>query len=235
MTSVPNGPNFQRPTYLHTKGRLVHTASMQSIEHDLKSSRDPDAIVALHADGTRFCTHVGVQAAEGGSGPAAGRDVMTTADQLPLVTALPVEHLFDMHVDLQSAQPIPTPLGSRMTFITTGGAIDGPKLRGELLPGGGDWLVLGTDGVGRVDVRATIRTHDGALIHYESRGVIKIPADGVDRLATGEFLPFDETYVRTTPTFETADERYAWLSGVVALGYNVLSPDVIDYRVYRVL
>jgi hypothetical protein len=162
---------------------------------------------------------------------------MTTAtavDQLPLVTALPVEHLFDMHVDLQPAHPIPTPVGTRMTFITTGGVIDGPMLRGELLPGGGDWLVLGSDGVGRVDVRATLCTHDGALIHYESRGIIKIPADGLQRLAAGEVLPFAETYVRTTPTFETADERYAWLSEVVALGYNILSPNHIDYRIYRV-
>lgn len=163
---------------------------------------------------------------------------MTTAtpvDQLPLVTALPVEHLFDMHVDLQPAQPIPTPVGTRMTFITTGGVVEGPKLRGELLPGGGDWLILGSDGVGRVDVRATLRTHDGVLIHYESRGVIKIPADGMQRLAAGEVLPFEETYVRTTPKFETADERYAWLSEVVAVGYNILSPNHIDYRIYRVL
>ncbi len=61
---------------------------------------------------------------------------MTTAtpvDQLPLVTSLPVEHLFDMHVNLQPAQPIATPVGARITFITTGGAIDGPRLRGELL------------------------------------------------------------------------------------------------------
>ena len=72
---------------------------------------------------------------------------MTTrdaADQLPLVTALPVEHLFDMHVNLQPAQPIATPVGARMTFITTGGIIDGPKLHGELLPGGGDWLLAGS-------------------------------------------------------------------------------------------
>jgi hypothetical protein len=157
------------------------------------------------------------------------------ADQLPLVTALPVEHLFDMHVNLQPAQAIPTPVGTRMTFITTGGVIDGPKLRGELLPGGGDWLLVGSDGVGRADIRATIRTHDGALIHYESRGIIKVPADGLQRLAAGELLPFDETYVRTTPKFETADERYAWLSEVVAVGYNVLSPNHIDYRIYRVL
>jgi prepilin signal peptidase PulO-like enzyme (type II secretory pathway) len=41
--------------------------------------------------------------------------------------------------------------------------------------------------------------------------------------------------VRTTPKFETADERYAWLSEVVALGYNILSPNHIDYRIYQVL
>ena len=157
------------------------------------------------------------------------------ADQLPLVDALPVEHLFDMHVDLEPAQPIPTPVGTRMTFIVKRGVIDGPKLRGEILPGGGDWLLLGSDGVGRADIRATIRTHDDALIHYEARGMIKVPTDGLARLGAGEVLPFDETYVRTTPKFETADERYAWLSEIVALGYNILSPNHIDYRIYKVL
>jgi Protein of unknown function (DUF3237) len=163
---------------------------------------------------------------------------MTTAtpvDQLPLVDALPAEHLFDMHVNLAPAQPITTPVGLRMTFITTGGVIDGPKLQGDVLPGGGDWLLIGADGVGRVDVRATIRTRDDVLIHYEARGIIKIPADGLDRLAAGGVLPFGDTYVRTTPKFETADERYAWLSEVVAVGYNILSPNHIDYRIYRVL
>jgi Protein of unknown function (DUF3237) len=159
----------------------------------------------------------------------------TPVDQLPRVEALPVEHLFDMHIELQPAQPISTPLGARMTFITTGGRIDGPRLHGEVLPGGGDWLVIGSDGAGRVDVRATLRTHDGVLVHYEARGIIKIPADGLARLAAGEVLPFDETYVRTTPTFETADDRYAWLSEIVTVGYNVLSPNHIDYRIYRLL
>ncbi len=159
----------------------------------------------------------------------------TASDQLPLVTALPVQHLLDMHVDLQPAQAIPTPVGRRMTFIISGGVIEGPKLRGMLLPGGGDWLTVGDDGSGRIDVRATLRTHDGALIHYESRGIVKIPADGVQRLAAGQVLPFAETYVRTTPKFETGDERYAWLSEVVAVGYNILSHNHIDYRIYWVL
>ena len=66
-------------------------------------------------------------------------------------------------------------------------------------------------------------------------GIIKIPADGLERLAAGELLSFEETYVRTTPKFETADERYAWLAEVVAVGYNILSPNHIDYRIYWVL
>lgn len=86
-----------------------------------------------------------------------------------------------------------------------------------------------------MDVRATLRTHDGTLIHCEARGIITIPAGGLERLAAGETLPFQEIYVRTTPTFETSDERCAWLNSVVAVGYNILSPNHIDYRVYRVL
>ncbi|HEX7427605.1 MAG TPA: DUF3237 domain-containing protein [Mycobacterium sp.] len=159
----------------------------------------------------------------------------TPADQLPLFDRLPAEHLFDMYVELQPAQLISTTLGTRLTFITKGGVIEGPRLQAELLPGGGDWMLVGADQIGRVDVRATLRTHDGALIHYETRGVIKVPADGLDRLAAGEVLPFEETYVRTTPKFETADDRYTWLNEIVAVGYNVLSPGRIDYRIYQLL
>jgi Protein of unknown function (DUF3237) len=156
-------------------------------------------------------------------------------NDLPLLTELPVEHLCDFSVDLEPAQLIGTPVGARMTFVAKGGLVEGPRIKGELLPGGGDWLMVGADSIGRVDVRATVRTDDGALIHYESRGVIKIPADGLERLANGERLPFSETYVRTTPKFETADERYAWLNELVVVAYNELAPDHIDYRMYRVL
>jgi hypothetical protein len=163
---------------------------------------------------------------------------MTTAtaaapllDRLPH-SALPADHLLDLRVDLEPALPIATAVGARMVFIAKGGTFEGPRLRGELLPGGGDWLLVGDDRIGRVDVHATLRTDDGALIHYTAGGVIKIPADGLQRLQAGERLPFEETYVRTTPRFETADERYAWLSELVVVGHNELSRDHIDYRMY---
>jgi Protein of unknown function (DUF3237) len=153
----------------------------------------------------------------------------------PVLSDLPVEHLFDMTVELEPAQLIGTAVGNRMTFIAKGGRIEGPKIKGELLPGGGDWLNVGTDLIGRADIRATIRTDDDALIHYTSQGIIKIPAEGVERLAKGERISLEESYVRTTPQFETSDERYAWLSEIVAVSYNELVGNKIEYRIYRVL
>jgi hypothetical protein len=153
----------------------------------------------------------------------------------PKLSELPVEHLCDFKVDLEPVQMIGTPVGTRMVFIAKGGRVEGPELRGEILPGGGDWLLVGDDLIGRVDVRAMVHTDDGALIHYTSRGIIEIPSDGLERLAAGERLPFEETYVRTTPKFETADKRYAWLNRLVVVGYNELSTDHIDYRMYRIL
>jgi Protein of unknown function (DUF3237) len=153
----------------------------------------------------------------------------------PLLDALPVEHLCDLSFDLELGQVIATPLGTRLTFVCKGGRFEGPRFRGEVLPGGGDWVSLGTDGISRMDVRATLRTDEGVLVHYDSHGVLKFPPDGRKRLAAGERLPFDETYVRPTPRFETSDERYAWLCGIVTVGYGEYGLGRIDHRMFRIL
>ena len=154
---------------------------------------------------------------------------------IPLLDHLPVRHLFDMHVELEPAQAIATATGTRLTFIAAGGQVAGPEVNGQVLPGGGDWLRIGNDRVGRVDVKVSLRTDDGVFIHFESGGIVKVPDDGLARLGAGEAVAYDESYVRTTPRFETADERYAWLSQIVTVGYNALSPDHIEYRIYQVL
>lgn len=152
-----------------------------------------------------------------------------------LIKALPVEHLCDLRIDLEPGQLISTPLGKRLTFVVKGGRFDGTRFKGEMLPGGGDWVSLGDDGVSRMDVRATLRTDDGVLIHYESHGILKFPADGRQRLAKGERIGFDESYVRPTPRFETSDERYAWVCAMVTVGYGEYGTGRIDHRLFRIL
>jgi hypothetical protein len=48
-------------------------------------------------------------------------------------------------------------------------------------------------------------------------------------------LSFDESYVRPTPRFETSDERYAWLCGIVTVGYGEYGPGRIDHRMFIIL
>ncbi|WP_374118874.1 DUF3237 family protein [Streptomyces odontomachi] len=40
----------------------------------------------------------------------------------------------------------------------------GPRLHGDLLPGGRDWALFGPDGTMSLEIRLTLRTHHGALL-----------------------------------------------------------------------
>jgi hypothetical protein len=42
---------------------------------------------------------------------------------------------------------------------TEGGKFEGPKLRGEILPGGGDWEIVQSDSTAFLDTRYNLRTH----------------------------------------------------------------------------
>src|SRR5207244_1759752 len=62
------------------------------------------------------------------------------------------------------------PLGRRILFGAAGGTFEGPRLRGEVMPGGGDWALFRADGAMSLDVRLTLRTHDDALVHMTYGG-----------------------------------------------------------------
>lgn len=163
------------------------------------------------------------------------KSAATSIGDLPVLTALPVEHLADMTVELEPIHTVHTLVGDRMVFVAKGGRIEGPRISGELLPGGGDPMLVGTDGIGRVDAHSVIKTDDGVLIYYTGGGVSRYTADGYERLAAGEQIPFGETYIRTTPKFETADDRYTWLNGLVTVTYTMTSSNLVQSRIYAIL
>jgi hypothetical protein len=104
------------------------------------------------------------------------------------------------------------PRGDRLTFPVTGGSFDGDRLRGKVLPGGGDWVIRRPDGVLELDLRITLATDDGALIHMTFEG---IRDDGAP----------SAPYFRTLPRFETADAKYAFLNRLLAVGVGEISAD----------
>jgi Protein of unknown function (DUF3237) len=102
-----------------------------------------------------------------------------------------------------------TPHGPRVTFPVTGGTFEGDRLRGKVLPGGDDWTIRRADGVFELDLRVTLETDDGALIHMTFEGIRDDAAP----------------YFRTLPRFETGAPKYAFLNKLLAVGRGEATPE----------
>jgi len=125
------------------------------------------------------------------------------------------------------------PFGVRRIFDVAGGRVEGERISGRVLPSGGDWLLIGSDGVGRLDVRATLETDDGAYVYAQYYGVLVFDEAVVAALGSGAETAFGESHFMTAPRFETGDPRYAWLNAVVAVGQGRLLPGAVEYRVFE--
>lgn len=95
----------------------------------------------------------------------------------------------------------------------------GDRLNADIVAPGGDWAIPSSDGsIMLLDVRQTLRTDDGALIYVTYQG----------RCDRGR-----GTYT-VAPTFETDDERYAWLNSVQAIGQGRSDGDDLVYNMFEV-
>lgn len=154
---------------------------------------------------------------------------------LPPITT---DHLFDMVVDLAPPLDIGAgPYGRRVVYGSAGGTFTGPALHGEVLPGGGDWALFRPDRAMALDVRLTLRTHDGAQVHMTYGGRWTVPPDlraGVGDPERRHRIDPSRYYFRTTPLFETGASAYAWLNDIVCVGSGYLIEGGIAYRIFRV-
>jgi hypothetical protein len=86
-----------------------------------------------------------------------------------------------LDIELEPLQVFSTGLATRIVAVIRSGRVSG-GLSGEVLPGGGDWMRLGTDRLGRLDVRCTLRLESGELVHMTAGGVADL-SDGVPAAA----------------------------------------------------
>jgi hypothetical protein len=128
-----------------------------------------------------------------------------------------------------------TPHGNRQIIYIKGGTFEGPKVKGVLLPGGGDWFIRRSDGVVEIDVRAALRTDDNHLIYTYFRGINDMTLEVALKLISGEVVDSSKYYYRVTPIIETASKKYGWLNRIVTIGIGKLTPAGTTYRIYTVL
>ena len=147
-----------------------------------------------------------------------------------------LEKLMTYHADLRVPQPVGEgPFGNRMIVEVTGGWFEGARFKGAFLTCGGDWLLAHADGYGRLDVRGTLLTDDGAHIYMQYSGIIQL-TDGVMAVLGGGDTSTDygDQNFFTAPRFETGDARYQWINRIqsVSEGRVVAGPSV-EYNVYQ--
>ena len=117
--------------------------------------------------------------------------------------------------------------GTRVIFEVASAQVKGDRLRAEMTgAAAADWQLIGPEGTATLDVRATLRTDDGAIIFMQCNG--KSPSDS----SQGVQLP---ATIYVAPRFETGDERYAWLNRIQAVGKGTIHEDLsLDYEWYEV-
>jgi hypothetical protein len=147
------------------------------------------------------------------AGCAPGPHAIPAAPSTDRSTAMRSRPLMTLRLDTAPTQNIGAgPHGVRVTFPVVGGSFEGERLRGKVLAGGDDWTVKRPDGVVELDLRITLQTDDGALIHMTFEGIRDDAAPGAP-------------YFRTLPRFETAEPKYAFLNGLLAVGIGEIRAD----------
>ena len=133
------------------------------------------------------------------------------------------------------------PLGKREIYTVAHGSFEGPRLRGKILPGGGDAALVDENGVLRLDARITFQTDDGAHIYLQGNGVWR-SAPARPSQPEGESADYGDMYIMGTPRFETGDERYKWLNELVYVAEGKMNPVAeegfladISWRVFAVV
>lgn len=133
--------------------------------------------------------------------------------------SLDYEFLMQVAADLDDPQILcGTPLGTRRILYGRHGTFSGPGLQGELLPGGGDWVLLRLDGAAELDIRFTLQTDDKQLIYMHCTGIFDVSPQVSQRIRAGEDVDPSEYYFRTSPRFETGSARYRRLNRLIAVG-----------------
>lgn len=114
-----------------------------------------------------------------------------------------------------------TPFGRRVIGGISSGRWEGERIQASMIGAGGDWAIPASEGAGAImllDVRQLLETDDGALIYVTYKG-------RCDR---------DRGTYTVAPTFETADERYAWMNRIQAVGQGRSVDDAIVYEMFEV-
>jgi hypothetical protein len=141
-----------------------------------------------------------------------------------------LEYLASIRIPLKGPELIgETPEGIKVNWFwyPSEGIVVGPKLSAKVRQLGGDWMTVRRDGIGVMDVRATLETNDGALLYVTYPGYFELGENGYQDFLNRRYP--NRAPTRTTPRFSVAHPRYRWLNRVQCLGIGEVRLDELVY------
>lgn len=128
-----------------------------------------------------------------------------------------------------------SPLGERLSWQISSARLYGSRIDATLAGSGMDWIRLGSDGLRRQDLRATLRTDDGEIILFSyDNALIRADDAFISALAEGRETSFSDQYMRIVAQFDTGADRYTWLTRSLFIGEGRLAgPRTIEYAIHR--
>jgi len=124
--------------------------------------------------------------------------------------------------------------GGRRIVPITGGEFAGPRIRGDVVPGGADWQVLRSDGVAELEARYTLRADDGVLIYVRNHALRHGPPDVLAAMGAGRMVDPGSYYFRGATFFETSAARYAWITRHIIVCTGGREPAAVQLKFYQV-
>ena len=148
-----------------------------------------------------------------------------------------LEFAFEARVDVGPEERVGHGEGDVLHFVPiTGGTVEGPRLRGAVVPGGGDWYVQRGPMCIQLDAHYLLRAEDGALIDIVNRGLFRTSsAEVMERSHRGEPIDPNDLYYRTSPVFRTDASAHRWLAESVFVGLAREERGQICIRFFEVL
>ncbi|WP_341994636.1 DUF3237 domain-containing protein [Microbacterium sp. LWH7-1.2] len=99
-----------------------------------------------------------------------------------------LELVFTIDVNIDDPVHVGRGTGEVLSFTPIrGGTVQGPRLHGKVLPGGGDWGV-DRSGTSRLEARYLLQADDGATIDILNRGYFRTAPDVASRLQRGDHV-----------------------------------------------
>lgn len=128
-----------------------------------------------------------------------------------------------------------TPRGTRRIIPILGGTVEGPSLKGEILPGGADWQIVRKDGVAELEAHYQFKTDDGVIIYIKNVGLRVATTEVAARIARGEQVNPAEYYFRAIPKFEAPSGKYDWMNNAIFICTAFRNPETVVIQVWKVL